>query len=79
MLTVMQYALSDGRGLQESRLLEFFEEHARTMLAHMITLPDMRKRKLYMFLRNTYTVSKICSSNLHQLTHFQGYLRSGRR
>ncbi|CAG8952729.1 hypothetical protein HYFRA_00008973 [Hymenoscyphus fraxineus] len=51
---LLEYALSDGRGLQETQILRFFHDHARTMLAHMISDPEMRKRKLFLFLRNTF-------------------------
>ncbi|RDL39795.1 uncharacterized protein BP5553_04135 [Venustampulla echinocandica] len=49
-----EYAFQDGTGLTEESTVGLFNFHAKFILAHMHILPDMRKSKLFMWLKQRF-------------------------
>ena len=57
--------MNDGRGLREEFVVAWFRQHARSILAHMNADTDLRKRKLFMWLRTVFEVSRLQSIRMN--------------
>jgi hypothetical protein len=52
----LKYAIADGRGLMENQLKAIFQHNAVSILSHMHPLPDMKNKKLYLWMKDAFPV-----------------------